>query len=460
MTSMMTLTAAAQVLGARIEGGDSRFASVSTDSRTLESGALFVALRGERFDGHDYLGVAKERGAVAAMIDAAGTERCTRAGLAALVVADTRRGLGDLARHWRARFRVPLIAIVGSNGKTTVKEMTAACLRAHFGAAHVLATAGNLNNDIGVPLTLLRLRDAHRVAVVELGMNHPGETEYLAGLARPTIGLINNAQREHQEFMKSVAEVAAEHAAVLAALPADGIAVINADDDHAATWRAVAGARVVRDFGVSSGAAVHAARQPVDAAPALEIATPESRVSVVLRVAGLHNVRNALAAAAAATAAGASLKSVAQGLADFRAFKGRLQSRAGRNGTTIIDDTYNANPDSVRAAIDVLASANGPCVMVLGDMGELGEQGVHFHEEVGRHARDAGVSRLLALGQLAQHAARAFGSGAMHLETFEALLAALEPLVVCGTTILVKGSRFMRMERVVERLVEETAECC
>ncbi len=459
MTFMLTLATAAQSLGARIEGGDPRFESVSTDSRTLESGALFVALRGDRFDGHDYLGLAKERGAVAAMIVAAAAETCARAGLAALIVADTRRALGDLARHWRDRFKLPLIAIVGSNGKTTVKEMTAACLHAHFGAAHVLATAGNLNNDIGVPLTLLRLRATHRVAVVELGMNHPGETAYLAGLARPTIGVINNAQREHQEFMKTVADVAAEHAAVLVALRADGVAVINADDDHAPIWRVAAGTRVVRDFGVAAGAAVRAAHRPTDSGTALEITTPESRVTVVLQVAGLHNVCNALAATAAATAAGASLKSVAEGLAGFRAVKGRLHQRGGRNGTTIIDDTYNANPDSVRAAINVLAGASGPRVLVLGDMGELGEQGVEFHREVGRHARESDVTSLLALGELAQHTARAFGAGAAHLDSLEALLATLEPLVVPGATILVKGSRFMRMERVVERLVAEVAEC-
>ena len=456
---MMNLATAAQALGARIEGSDSRFESVSTDSRTLEPGALFVALRGERYDGHAYLAAAKERGAVGAMIEAAAVEDCTRSGLAALVVDDTRLALGRLARHWRARFRIPLIAIVGSNGKTTVKEMTAACLRAHFGAEKVLATAGNLNNDIGVPLTLLRLRDHHRVAVVELGMNHRGETAYLAGLACPTIGLINNAQREHQEFMKNVAEVAAEHAAVIAALPADGIAVINADDAHAATWRAAAGSRVVRDFGITAPAAVRAVHRPGSSGNSLEILTPESRVTVALQVAGLHNVGNALAAAAAATAAGASLKSVAEGLAAFRAVKGRLQHRGGRNGATVIDDSYNANPDSVRVAVDVLAGASGTRVLVLGDMGEVGEQGVAFHTEIGEYARNSGVTRLLAIGPLAQHAARAFGPGAMHFDSVEALLAALEPLVASGTTVLVKGSRFMRMERVVERLVEEAAAC-
>ena len=457
--TMLTLAATAQALGVRFEGADAAFGSVSTDTRTLEPGALFVALRGERFDGHDYLAVARERGALAAMVEESAAAQCAHAGLAALAVADTRRALGDLARHWRGRFGFPLIAIVGSNGKTTVKEMTAAILRAHFGAAHVLATTGNLNNDIGVPLTLLRLRDSHRVAVIEIGMNHPGETAYLADIARPSIGLINNAQREHQEFMKSVADVAAEHASLLTALPADGIAVFNADDGHAGTWRAAAGTRTVRDFGLAPTAAVRT-RQRDARGPAFEIVTPEGGVRVELQVAGLHNVRNALAATAAATAAGAGLTAVTQGLAAFRAVKGRLQTRKGRNGATVIDDSYNANPDSVRAAIDVLAGAGGARILVLGDMGEVGEQGVAFHEEIGRHARDAGVTRLLALGSAAHHAARAFGSGAQHFEALDDLATALEPLVASGTTVLVKGSRFMRMERIVERLVEEAAACC
>jgi len=457
--TMLTLAAAAQALGARTEGGDPAFGSVSTDTRTLEPGALFVALRGQRFDGHDYLVAARERGAVAAVVEASGAAQCAHAGLAALVVADTRRALGDLARHWRGRFGLPLIGIVGSNGKTTVKEMTAACLRAHFGAAHVLATAGNLNNDIGVPLTLLRLRAGHRVAVVEIGMNHPGETAYLADIARATIGLVNNAQREHQEFMKSVADVAAEHASLLAALPADGVAVLNADDGHAGIWRAAAGARLVRDFGLAPTAAVRTRRRDARG-PAFEIVTPEGSVQVKLQVAGLHNVRNALAAAAAATAAGAALPAVAAGLAAFRAVKGRLEMRRGRNGAMVIDDSYNANPDSVRAAIDVLAGASGARILVLGDMGEVGEQGVAFHEEIGRHARDAGVTRLLALGSAAKHAALAFGAGAQHFEALDELAIALEPLVASGATVLVKGSRFMRMERVVERVVEETAACC
>lgn len=452
---MMTVAAAALALGARAEGADVQFTSVSTDTRTLQPGALFVALRGERFDGHDYLDRARAAGAVAAMVEVDAAARAAAAGLAAVVVAGTRRALGTLAKHWRAGFRIPLIAVVGSNGKTTVKEMIAACLRAHFGAANVLATAGNLNNDVGVPLTLLGLRAPHRCAVVELGMNHPGETEYLAGLAQPTVAVINNAQREHQEFMKTVAEVAAEHAAVLRALPADGVAVINAEDDHAGYWRGVAGARPVRDFAVGRKAAVRGAYRPGAEGAEVEIIAPEGRVSVALHVAGLHNVRNALAAAAAATAAGAALAAVASGLASFRAVKGRLQRRIGRQGATVIDDTYNANPDSVRVAIDVLAQAGPPRILVLGDMGELGPQASAFHEEVGAYALQSGIDRLFAVGALARHAADAFGAGAEHFESTADAARRLQGLLAPGVTVLVKGSRFMRMETVVGEIAPE-----
>ncbi|MCC6609857.1 MAG: UDP-N-acetylmuramoyl-tripeptide--D-alanyl-D-alanine ligase [Burkholderiales bacterium] len=456
---MMSVSAAAQALGGRAVGADVRFASVSTDTRTLQQGALFVALRGERFDGHDYLAAARAAGAVAAMVEEKGVERALAAGLAALVVADARQGLGALARRWRSGFRIPLIAVVGSNGKTTVKEMIAACLRAHFGASHVLATLGNLNNDIGVPLTLLGLREAHRCAVVEIGMNHPGETAYLAGLAQPTVAVVNNAQREHQEFMKSVAEVAAEHGAALAALPPDGVAVFNAEDDYAGYWRGIAGARPIRDFGVGCRAAVRGAYRPGAEGAELEIATPEGRVAASLHVAGLHNVRNALAAAAAATAVGAGLGAVADGLASFRAVKGRLQRRIGRSGATVIDDTYNANPDSVRAAIDVLAQTGPPRILVLGDMGEVGARGAAFHEEAGAYARQSGIESLLALGPLARDAAAAFGAGAEHFESATELSRRLLRMLVPGMTVLVKGSRFMRMEQVVGAIVEEAAAC-
>ncbi len=449
---MMALAAAAQALGARVVGGDTTFTSVSTDTRTIEAGALFVALRGERFDGHDYLAAARERGATAAMVDRV-TGFDGKAGqLPLMVVGDTRLALGALAKHWRLAHTLPVIAVTGSNGKTTVKEMIAACLREHFGAERVLATAGNLNNDIGLPLTLLRLRPGHACAVVELGMNHPGETAYLADLARPTVAVVNNAQREHQEFMKSVADVAAEHAAVFAALPADGIAVVNEDDAYAGYWKGIVGSRGVRGFGLAAGAV--SATYRVDALDStVELRTPEGAASFKLHVPGLHNVRNALAAAAAAGAVGVPVAAIARALEGFRAVKGRMQPKPGRHGARVIDDTYNANPDSVIAAIDVLAAAPTPRALVLGDMGEVGEHGPAFHEEIGRHARAQGIERVLAVGTLAREAAKAFGPGGEHFDSVEALIARLQGLLPSRPTVLVKGSRFMRMERVVEHVV-------
>jgi UDP-N-acetylmuramoyl-tripeptide--D-alanyl-D-alanine ligase len=446
----MTLAQAAMVLGGELRGADARFGDVCTDSRTLKKGDLFVALRGEKYDGHDFVGQAAAAGAVAALVDHKYANTATRLPMAA--VPDTTVALGALAAHWRRQFGIPLIAVVGSNGKTTVKEMIAACLRAHFGDAAVLATRGNLNNHIGLPLTLLALREAHRVAVVEVGMNHPGETAQLAAIAAPTIAVINNAQREHQEFMRSVADVAAEHASLITALAEDGVAVINADDAHAGVWRVAAGARRVRDFGLQQAAAVHAQCRVKAASAHLDVTTPEEHAAFDLPLAGEHNARNALAAIAAATAAGASLAACARALARFVAVKGRLQVKTGRHDTMLIDDSYNANPDSVRAAIDVLARAPGRRFLVLGDMGEVGAQGTAFHQEVGVYARAAGVDGLYALGELAAVAARAFGAGARHYARIEELLADVEAVLGPQATLLVKGSRFMQMERVVRSI--------
>ncbi len=443
----MTLAQAATVLGGELHGTDVRFEDVCTDSRATKQGDLFVALRGERYDGHDFVGQAAAAGAAAALVDCAHAARA--ASLPVAAVADTTVALGVLAAHWRSRFLIPLIAVAGSNGKTTVKEMIAACLRAHFGDAAVLATRGNLNNHIGLPLTLLALREAHRVAVVEIGMNHQGETAHLAAMAAPTIAVINNAQREHQEFMRSVAEVAAEHASLLRALPADGVAVINADDVHAGVWRAAAGDRMLRDFGLQAGM-VRAQCRLQAASAHLDVVTPEGRTGLDLPLAGEHNARNALAAIAAATAAGAGLDACARALARFVAVRGRMQVRNGLRGSMLIDDSYNANPDSVRAAIDVLARAHGRRLLVLGDMGEVGAQGAAFHEEAGRYARDSGIDALYALGDMAALSARAFGSGAHHYPNIDNLLTDLDKALGPQTTLLVKGSRFMRMERVVQ----------
>jgi len=441
---MMSLAEAAAVLGASVRGSDVRFSGVSTDTRTLRRGDLFVALRGERFDGHGFLQNAATAKAAATVVD---SRYAGDLPLPAAVVDDTRLALGALARHWRARFHPALIAVAGSNGKTTVKEMLASILRAHAGDEAVLATAGNLNNDIGVPLMLLRMRQTHRWCAIELGMNHKGEIAYLADIARPSVALVNNAQREHLEFMNSVEEVAAENAAVYAALPPDGVAVVNADDPHAQFFRGRAGARRVVDFGLDAPAQVTARHAVGPLSSELSLRTPQGEAQATLSIPGLHNVRNALAAAAAAHAAGIEAKTIGEGLTSFRPYTGRLQVKQTRGGATLIDDSYNANPDSVRAAIDVLASCPGPRVLVLGDMGEVGVRGVEFHREVGAYARAKGIASLLALGEATRDAVQAFGPGARHFASVDELVAHVN-----GSSILVKGSRFMRMERVVAAL--------
>ncbi len=451
---MMSLGEAAQALGAQLAGADARFSGVSTDSRSLRSGELFVALRGERFDGHAFLDAARRAGAAAAVVDRAFAGPPP---LPALVVEDTRSALGRLAKHWRARFDPVLIAITGSNGKTTTKEMLAAILRQHAGGERVLATAGNLNNEIGLPLTLLRLRAAHRYCAIELGMNHRGEIAYLADIARPTVALVNNAQREHLEFLRTVDEVAAENASVYDGLPPEGVAVVNADDAHAGYFRSRAGARRVVDFGLETRARVGGGYVLKALSSEIRVLTPQGECAATLAIPGLHNVRNALAAAACAHAAGIGPQAIGAGLSAFRPYAGRLQVKRVAGGATLIDDSYNANPDSVRAAIDVLAAAPGRTALVLGDMGEVGESGPALHAEIGRYARERGVGALLALGTAAREAAQAYGAGARHFGSLEELVAAAREVAAAGGTLLVKGSRFMHMERVVAALGAEPA---
>jgi len=445
---MMSVQDAAAMVKGKASGGNPVFKGVSTDTRSVRVGELFVALRGERFDGHRFLEQAKQAGAVAAMVD---RDHTSASPLPAIVVDDTKLGLGGLAKGWRARFQPKLIAITGSNGKTTVKEMLAAILRQHASDAEVLATSGNLNNDIGLPLTLLKLRDTHRCCAIELGMNHKGEIAYLANIAAPTVALVNNAQREHLEFMNSVDEVAAENASVYDALPPDGVAVVNADDAHASYFRKAAGRRRVIDFGIDSKALVSGRYALKGLTSEIDIRTPAGEVHAVLEIPGLHNVRNALAAAACAFAVGIKEKTIGDGLSAFRPYTGRLQVKNASSGATVIDDTYNANPDSVRAAIDVLAACPAPTVLVLGDMGEVGEQGEAFNREVGAYARAKKISRLYALGEASRHAVQAFGADGRHFDSVEALVAGIQ-----GRSILVKGSRFMKMERVVAALTGTT----
>ena len=443
--------------GARLVGdGALRCARVHSDSRGLQPGDLFVALKGERFDAADFLPEARRAGAVAALCDDRAAERLAASGLPGLLVPDVRRALGQLAQHWRRRFSGPRIAVTGSNGKTTVTQMVASILRAWQGEA-ALATQGNFNNDIGLPLTLLRLRPGtHRVAVVELGMNHPGEIAQLAAIAEPTVALVNNAQREHQEFMASVAAVARENGAVLSALPPDGVAVLPAGDDYTPVWMALAGARQVLRFGQPEQGAEIALLQAdwQQNHWHARASTGQGAIEFELHVAGRHNLRNALAAAGCALAAGAPLAALAAGLSAFRPVKGRSRTLLVRHrgrAITLIDDSYNANPDSVRAIIDVLAELPAPRLLVLGDMGEVGDQGPAFHAEVGAYARERGVERLLAHGPLAIHAAMAFGGGG-HFEDMAALIGAVRTHLPQSAAIAVKGSRFMRMEQVVEAL--------
>jgi UDP-N-acetylmuramoyl-tripeptide--D-alanyl-D-alanine ligase len=410
-----------------------------------------VALRGERFDAHDFLGAARAAGAAAALAECGIAE----AGLPGLQISNSLDAMGTLAAGWRQQCQLPLIAVTGSNGKTTVTQMIAAILRAWHGEA-ALSTEGNLNNHIGVPLTLLRLRpQQHRSAVIELGMNHPGEIAALAAMAAPTVALVNNAQREHQEFMAGVEAVARENGAVIESLGTDGVAVFPADDTYTPLWRELAGTRRVLTFGLGASGAADVSGEAEWQLDhwALALHTPSGEARLSLRVAGVHNVKNALAAAACALAAGAPLVAVVRGLEAFSAVKGRSQAhrieRGGRT-VTLIDDSYNANPDSVLAAIGVLAALPGPRWLVLGDMGEVGDQGPAFHREVGEAARRSGIEMLWSTGVLCAHAAEAYAAG-RHFDSVEALLAAL-PEAPAAASVLVKGSRFMKMERVVAAL--------
>jgi len=452
--SMFSLrAAAAQIPGASVSGDDSvRFERVSTDSRSAGPGDLFIAIKGERFDAHDFLPQVGERNVAAVLV----TRTPHGWSVPAIRVADTRDALGALARGWRRQFEMPLVAVTGSNGKTTVKEMIASIFAAAVGADARLATAGNFNNDIGLPLTLFRLHAAHRLAVVELGMNHPGETELLAKLAEPTVAVVNNAQREHQEFMATVEAVALEHASVIHALPPEGTAVFPADDAYASIWRVAATGNRIVDFALNTAErTTEAAVQGRFDGKHLSIDTPQGQFDVTLQVLGEHNAHNALAATAAALAAGVSLDAIRRGLESFSPVKGRLQVKQAALGTlagaTVIDDTYNANPDSMRAAIDVLASRPSPRVLVMGDMGEVGDHGPAFHREIGAYAKERGIDALYAMGDASRDACTAYGAHAHHVADVGTLVAQLQQAGFgAAATLLVKGSRFMQMERVVD----------
>ena len=461
MSAMMTLHQATQWMpGARLVGENKVVVlRVHTDTRTIEPGDLFVALKGERYDANDFLQEAQQRGAVGVVCHAGLRADLYPAGLPRIEVADTKAALQSLATTWRARFTLPVIAVTGSNGKTTVTQMLAAILEAQCPGGAALATRGNFNNDIGVPLTLLRLRAGHRMAVVELGMNHPGEIATLAAMAQPTVALVNNAQREHLEFMQTVQAVARENGSVIASLPADGVAVVPADDEFTPLWQDLAAPRRCVRFALSGGDSqdeMHCVETHWEHGGwQVRAQGMGAHLHYRLSIASRHNVKNSLAAAACALAAGASAAAVEQGLQAFQPVKGRsraLEIAVQGRERTLVDDTYNANPDSVRAAIDVLADLPGPRILVLGDMGEVGHEGPAFHAEAGRYALARGIDQLLAHGDLVRSAVDVF-PGARHFESMDELNDAVLAGLPHASSVLVKGSRFMRMERVVEAVV-------
>ena len=460
---MMSLKQAANWLpGSRLVGDAlTTPIRVHTDTRTLRTGDFFVALKGEKFDAHDFLPQAAAHGAVAALA----THGLAAAGLPGLEVADTRLALGQLAAAWRAQFDIPLIAVTGSNGKTTVTQMIASILRTWMSTS-AFATEGNFNNDIGVPLTLLRLQATHTVGVVELGMNHPGELAYLAKLVQPVVALVNNAQREHLEFMQTVDAVAHENGSVLKSLSAQGTAVFPADDTYSPVWRQLAGKRRVMTFAMAGDADVVGTAVWQHGHWRVSATTPAGELDFLLHIAGRHNVNNALAAVACALAAGAPLTAIAAGLCAFTPVKGRsraLSVAVGGQHITLIDDTYNANPDSMQAAIEVLAELPAPRLLVMGDMGEVGDQGPQLHQEAGALARLRGINHLFTLGEQAVCAQRAF-DGAVgvsgHFKDMDSLVVAIQAALPGVQSVLIKGSRFMKMERAVQAIerAADTAE--
>jgi len=447
---MMGLDEAAGAVGGQARGA-ARFGGVTTDSRAVDAGDLFVALVGESFDGHDYVAEAVRRGAVAAVVS---RRIDAEPAIPQVVVADTRIALGRLAAHWRSKFALPLVALTGSNGKTTVKEMLTAILAAHAGDRDaVLATKGNLNNDIGMPLTLLELRERHRYAVIEMGMNHEGEIDYLTRIARPTVALVNNAQRAHVGILGSVEAIARAKGEIYAGLAASGIAVVNADDAFASYWKELNASRRIVTFGLAEGADVRGLQAGAQA----RFVTPADAFAVALQVRGEHNLRNAAAACAAAYALEIPFHAMQAGLASFAGVPGRLQRRKAPSGAVVIDDSYNANPESMKAALRVLAEEHGRKVLVMGDMGELGADAAAMHAEVGSFARQSGIDALMAVGDASRHAVQAFGRGAMHFDDVDALSRAAVNESAHGATILVKGSRFMKMERVADALAGKGA---
>ncbi len=449
-----TLAYLAQVTGGQLRGQDGSFDGVSIDSRTVPVGALFVALRGPNFDGHAFAADAQKRGAAALLV-----EHALSVDLPQVIVPDTSAALARFASEWRRRFSLPLVGVTGSNGKTTTKEILGAIL-AREGAC--LVTRGNLNNHLGVPLMLLQLESSHRSAVIEMGANHGGEIAHLTTLAQPTVGLVTNAGAAHLEGFGSLEGVARGKGEMFAALAGRGTAVVNADDAFASLWKGLAGSSRVITFGIDAAADVVARDVRLEAGPSgfrsiFDLVMPAGVRSVTLQLGGLHNVRNALGAAAAASAAGASFDNIAAGLAQVRPVAGRLDLRPALHGAFLVDDSYNANPTSLHAGLETFRSMPGRRWLVLGEMREVGAGADEQHAEIGRFARESGIERLFAVGEQARISSNAFGSGAEWFADLDALITAVEAGLEPGVTLLIKGSRSNRLERVAAALGTESA---
>ncbi|GJL81030.1 MAG: UDP-N-acetylmuramoyl-tripeptide--D-alanyl-D-alanine ligase [marine bacterium B5-7] len=452
----MTLATAAKAMNGRFTGIDRLFTSVSTDSRNLSADALYVALRGERFDGHDFIEPAIDGGAVGVVVDSE-----PDMDLPAIVVDDTLIALQQLAQNWRSRFHGPLIAVTGSNGKTTVKEMLGSILSL---AAPTLLSSGNQNNHIGVPLSLLKLRDDHQYAVIEMGMNHAGELAVLTRLAAPTVALINNAAAAHLEGLGSIDQVARAKAEIFEGLDDDGIAVVNADDAYADYWKELNAHRKVITFGFGSDADVCAQADIEVEHSLMRIKSRDSELVFTLLMAGRHNAANALAAATVALALDIPLDVIKAGLESFSPVAGRSEVVQLKNGDRLINDSYNANPASMQAAIEMLARFSGRRIMVMGDMAELGPDSNQLHADIGDYARSLAIDEMMAIGPASRHAIDAFGASGRYFDRIDQLSEALLESLSANkdsfagmTTVLIKGSRSMGMERVSQSLMERLA---
>lgn len=441
---MLTMLDIAQAVQGQHTGDNPYINGVSTDSRNIESGNLFVALRGERFDGHQFVNDAVQKGAVGVLVD-----NSIESPASQIVVGDTELALGELAAHWRRRFAIPVVAVTGSNGKTTVKEMIGRILSFN---ADALISRGNFNNPIGLPLSLLKLRQQHQFAVVEIGMNEIGEIEHLAKIAKPTVAVITNAGAAHLERLTSISQVATEKGKIISSLGKDGIAILNRDSEYFPPWCAAAGSREIVTFGFSNEADVSATYEELEFGSAIRIRTQRGNLNVKLQLAAEHNVTNALAATAVAIALGISLKIIKSGLESMTPVGGRLQLREHLKGGPLIDDTYNANPNSVAAALDYLSNLSGDRRLVFGDMFELGSKDKQFHRDIGRKARSCGIGRLYALGTLSSLAVQEFGHGGRHYSDKDSLVRDLREELHATTTVLIKGSRGMKMDEIVDQL--------